>query len=252
MRDVTAVGLKSGISACLFDLDGVLTPTAKVHAQAWKKIFDEYLQARAARTGEPFRPFDEVNDYDTYVDGKPREDGVRSFLASRNIYLPEGSEDDSPEDESVHGLGNRKDQAFLDLIRKNGVEPYDGSLRYVHAARDVGLRLAVVTSSRHCTEVLKAAGMSDLFEAQVDGNVARSAGLKGKPAPDTYLEAAKMLGKTAADSAVYEDSLAGVEAGHAGGFGMVIGVDRVGQSAALYEHGANVVVTDLSQLLAPQ
>ncbi len=252
MRDVTAVGLKSGISACLFDLDGVLTPTAKVHAQAWKKVFDEYLQARAASEGEPFRPFDEVNDYDTYVDGKPREDGVRSFLASRHIDLPEGSEVDSAEDESVHGLGNRKDQAFVDLIRKNGVEPYDGSLRYVHAARHVGLRLAVVTSSRHCTEVLKAAGMSDLFDAQIDGNFARAAGLKGKPAPDTYLEAAKLLRKTAANSAVYEDSLAGVEAGRAGGFGIVIGVDRAGQSAALYKNGANVVVTDLSQLLAPQ
>jgi beta-phosphoglucomutase family hydrolase len=252
MRDVTAVGLKPGISACLFDLDGVLTPTARVHAQAWKKVFDEYLQARAEKTGEPLRPFDEVNDYDTYVDGKPREDGVRSFLASRHIDLPEGSEDDSPEAESVHGLGNRKDQAFLNLIRKNGVEPYDGSLRYVRAARDVGLRLAVVTSSRHCKEVLKAAGMSDFFDAQIDGNVARAAGLKGKPAPDTYLEAAKMLGKTAASSAVYEDSLAGVEAGRAGGFGMVIGVDRVGQSAALNKHGANVVVTDLSQLLSPR
>jgi beta-phosphoglucomutase family hydrolase len=251
MSDVRAVGLKPGISACLFDLDGVLTPTARVHAQAWKKVFDEYLQARAASTGEPFRPFDEVNDYDTYVDGKPREDGVRSFLASRHIDLPEGSEDDSPEDRSVHGLGNQKDQAFLDLIRKNGVEPYDGSLRYVHAARDVGLRLAVVTSSRHCTEVLKAAGMFDLFDARVDGNVARAEGLKGKPAPDTYLEAAKMLGKTPAGSAVYEDSLAGVEAGRSGAFGMVIGVDRVGQSAALYIHGANVVVTDLSELLAP-
>jgi HAD superfamily hydrolase (TIGR01509 family) len=177
---------------------------------------------------------------------------VRSFLASRQITLPEGSQDDSPEEETVHGLGNRKDQAFLNLIRKNGVEPYEGSVRYVHAARSVGLRLAVVTSSRHCTEVLKAARMSDLFDAQVDGNVARAARLKGKPAPDTYLEAARMLGKTAADSAVYEDSLAGVEAGRAGNFGMVIGVDRVGQSAALYEHGASVVVTDLAELLTPQ
>jgi beta-phosphoglucomutase family hydrolase len=252
MNDVAAVGLKPGIMACLFDLDGVLTPTAKVHAQAWKKLFDEYLQAKAAKTGEPFRPFDEVNDYDTYVDGKPREDGVRAFLASRQITLPEGSEDDSPEQETIHGLGNRKDRAFLELIRKNGVKPYEGSVRYVNVARSAGLRLAVVTSSRHCAEVLKAAGMSDLFDAQVDGNVAQAAGLNGKPAPDTYLEAARMLGKTAAESAVYEDSLAGVEAGRAGNFGMVIGVDRAGQSAALYEHGASVVVTDLAELLATQ
>jgi beta-phosphoglucomutase family hydrolase len=249
MSDATSVGLKPGISACLFDLDGVLTQTAKVHAKAWKQVFDAYLEDRAARTGEPFRPFDELTDYDAYVDGKPREDGVRAFLASRQIVLPEGSEDDPPEAETVQGLGDRKDQVFLELIRKNGVEPYQGSVRYVHAVRTVGLRLAVVTSSRHCTEVLKAAGLEGLFDAQVDGNVSRERGLKGKPAPDTYAEAATMLAKSATESAVYEDSLAGVEAGRAGSFGMVIGVDRVGQSAALREQGADVVVTDLAELL---
>ncbi len=249
MSNPASVGMKPVIAACLFDLDGVLTPTAKVHAKAWKQVFDEYLQARAARTGEPLRPFDELNDYDAYVDGKPREDGVRAFLASRNIVLPEGSDDDSPEQETVYGLGNRKDHVFLELIRKNGVEPYEGSVRYVHAARTAGLSVAVVTSSRHCTEVLKAAGMSGIFDAQVDGNVANARGLKGKPAPDTYLEAARMLARSAAQSAVYEDSLAGVEAGRAGRFGMVIGVDRVGQSSALHKHGADIVVTDLAELL---
>jgi beta-phosphoglucomutase family hydrolase len=249
MSDATSLGLKPGIAACLFDLDGVLTQTAKVHAKAWKQVFDTYLEARAARTGEPFRPFDELNDYDAYVDGKPREDGVRAFLASRQIVLPEGSEDDPAEAETVQGLASRKDQVFLELIRKNGVEVYEGSVRYVHAVRTMGLRLAVVTSSRHCTEVLKAAGLEGLFDAQVDGNVARAQALKGKPAPDTYVEAARMLAKTPTESAVYEDSLAGVEAGRAGSFGMVVGVDRVGQSAALREHGADIVVTDLAELL---
>lgn len=249
MTDPASLGLKPGISACLFDLDGVLTQTAKVHAKAWKQIFDEFLKARAAKTAEPFQPFDELNDYDAYVDGKPREDGVRDFLASRHITLPEGSEDDPPGEGTVHGLGNRKDQVFLELIRKNGVEPYEGSMWYVHAARSAGLRLAVVSASRNCSEVLKAAGMHGLFDAQVDGNVAHARGLKGKPAPDTYLEAAKMLGKTATESAVYEDALAGVEAGRAGNFGMVIGVDRVGQAAALYAHGADIVVSDLAELL---
>ena len=249
--DRISLGLPPTIAACLFDLDGVLTQTAKVHAEAWKTMFDAFLRQRADRTGETFRPFDDVSDYDEYVDGKPREDGVRSFLTARHISLPEGSEDDPPQADTVHGLGYRKDQLFLHLIRTQGVEAYDGSVRYLHSARDAGLKLAVVSSSKNCTEVLRAARLEGLFEAQVDGNVAHAKGLAGKPAPDTYVEAARMLGATPSQSAVYEDALAGVDAGRAGGFGMVIGVDRVGQAAALREHGADVVVKDLADLNKP-
>jgi beta-phosphoglucomutase family hydrolase len=239
------------IEACLFDLDGVLTKTAVVHARAWKEVFDAFLTKRGRTSGEAFRPFDEVADYDEYVDGKPREEGVRSFLASRQITLPDGTEGDPPEADTIHGLGNRKDRLFLQLIHEEGVEPYDGSVRYLHAARDAGLRLAVVSSSRHCSEVLRAAGLLGLFDAQVDGNVAHANGLAGKPAPDTYLEAARMLSVTPPQSAVYEDALAGVEAGRAGRFGLVVGVDRAGQAAALRAHGADVVVTDLAELMQP-
>ena len=249
--DRSSLGLPPNIDACLFDLDGVLTQTAKVHARAWKETFDAFLKERAGRTGEELRPFDEVGDYDEYVDGMPREGGVRSFLAARHISLPEGSENDPPEAETVHGVGNRKDALFLQLIRTHGVEAYEGSVRYVHAARAAQLKLAVVSSSRHCDEVLRAARIQGLFDAQVDGNVAHASGLAGKPAPDTYLEAARMLGTAPPDSAVYEDALAGVDAGRAGGFGTVIGVDRAGQADALREHGANIVVTDLGELLKP-
>jgi beta-phosphoglucomutase family hydrolase len=247
--DRSSLGLPSTIDACLFDLDGVLTQTAKVHAKAWQAMFDAFLKERAARGGGDFRPFDDVSDYDTYVDGKPREDGVRSFLASRNIELTEGSEQDPPEAETVHGLGNRKDRLFLQLIHTQGVEAYEGSVRYVHAARAAGLKLAVVSSSKNCSEVLRAAGLDGLFDAQVDGNVTHARGLAGKPAPDTYLEAARMLGATPAQGAVYEDALAGVEAGRAGRFGLVVGVDRVGQAAALVRHGADIVVQDLAELM---
>jgi beta-phosphoglucomutase family hydrolase len=247
--DRSSLGLFPTIDACLFDLDGVLTQTAKVHAAAWKAMFDAYLKRRSDQAGEPFRPFDEVADYDEYVDGKPREDGVRSFLASRHITLPEGAGDDPPEAETVHGLGNRKDQLFLHLIRTNRVEPYEGSVRYLHAARDAPLKLAVVTSSKNCSEVLRAARLEGMFDAQVDGNVAQAKRLAGKPAPDTYLEAARMLGAIPSGAAVYEDALAGVAAGRAGRFGLVVGVDRVGQAAALRQHGADVVVKDLADLM---
>ena len=247
--DRSSLGLPSPIDACLFDLDGVLTQTAKVHAKAWKTMFDAFLKKRASGTGEDFRAFDEIGDYDAYVDGKPREDGVRSFLASRNITLPEGSEEDPPAADTVHGLGNRKDQLFLQLIHTQGVEAYEGSVRYVHAARAAALKLAVVSSSKNCTEVLRAARLDGLFDAQVDGNVAHARGLAGKPAPDTFLEAARMLGATPAQGAVYEDALAGVAAGRAGKFGLVVGVDRVGQAPALREHGADVVVRDLAELM---
>jgi beta-phosphoglucomutase family hydrolase len=243
------LGLPDGIRACLFDLDGVLTQTAKVHAAAWKRMFDEYLRMRAGRAGEEFVPFDSRSDYDKYVDGKPRYDGVRSFLESRGIELPEGSPDDPPSTETVAGLGNRKNELVLRLIDEQGVETYDGSVRYVDAARDAGLRRAVVSSSANCRAVLESAGILDQFEVIVDGNVLDERGLKGKPAPDTFLAAAEDLGVPAAGAAVYEDALSGVEAGRAGRFGLVVGVDRVGQADALREHGADVVVRDLEELL---
>jgi beta-phosphoglucomutase family hydrolase len=249
--DRSSLGLPPNVAACLFDLDGVITQTAKVHARAWKEVFDAFLAEHATRTGEPFRTFDETVDYDEYVDGKPREEGVRSFMESRHISLREGSEDDPPEAETVHGLANRKDRLFLELIHTQGVQAFEGSVRYLHAARDARLRLAVVSSSRHCSEVLQAAQLKGLFDAQVDGNVAHSKGLPGKPAPDTYLEAARMLDIGPLQAAVYEDALAGVQAGRAGGFGLVVGVDRAGQAEALRAHGADIVVKDLADLIKP-
>jgi beta-phosphoglucomutase family hydrolase len=234
------LGLPDGVTACLFDLDGVLTQTAKVHAAAWKQLFDAYLRERAARTGEEFVPFDPVSDYDQYVDGKPRYEGVRSFLAARGIELPQ---------ETIEELGNRKNEIVLAMIREQGVEAYEGSVRYVRAAREAGLRRAVVSSSTNCRDVLVAAGMDDLFEERIDGVVAERDRLKGKPAPDTFLAGARALGVTSAQAAVFEDALAGVEAGRAGDFGLVVGVDRVGQAEALRAHGADVVVEDLAELL---
>ncbi|MFJ9821869.1 HAD family hydrolase [Streptomyces sp. NPDC101151] len=243
------LGLPAHVRVCLFDLDGVLTRTAKVHAAAWKEMFDSYLRDRATREGTEFVPFDAVDDYDEYVDGRPREDGVRTFLAARGVHLPEGAPDDPPETETVNGLGNRKNGLVLRRIREDGVEPYEGSVRFVHAARDAGLRCAVVSSSANCRDVLAAAGIEDLFEERIDGVVAHERGLRGKPAPDTYLEAARRLGTDPADAAVFEDALAGVEAGRAGRFGVVVGVDRVGQADQLRAHGADVVVRDLAELL---
>jgi beta-phosphoglucomutase family hydrolase len=243
------LGLPDGVTACLFDLDGVLTKTAKVHDRAWKQTFDDYLRERAAKTGEQFKEFDPVRDYDEYVDGKPRYDGVRSFLASRGITLPEGTPDDPPDKETIAGIGNRKNELVLQLIKDDGVEPYEGSVRYVKAARDAGLRRAVVSSSANCRDVLIAAGIADLFEVRIDGQVADEQHLRGKPAPDTFLAAARALGVQPAQGAVFEDALAGVGAGRAGDFGFVVGVDRVGQADALREHGADVVVTDLAELL---
>jgi beta-phosphoglucomutase family hydrolase len=243
------LGLPEGVTACLFDLDGVLTQTAKVHAAAWKQMFDDYLRARAERTGERFVAFDAVGDYDDYVDGKPRYEGVRSFLASRAIELPNGGPEDPADAETIHALGDRKNRIVLELIRKDGVEPYEGSVRYVHAVRDAGLRRAVVSSSTNCRDVLHAAGIEDLFEAVVDGVVAEREHLRGKPAPDTFLAGARALGVEPDRAAVFEDALAGVKAGHAGHFGVVVGVDRVGQADALEQHGAVVVVRDLAELL---
>jgi beta-phosphoglucomutase family hydrolase len=244
------LGLPDGVTACLFDLDGVLTQTAKVHAAAWKQMFDAYLRDRAAKTGEAFVEFDPVEEYDEYVDGKPRYEGVRSFLASRGIELPQGTPSDPPTAETIDGLGNRKNEIVLEMIRERGVEPYEGSVRYVKAAREAGLHRAVVSSSTNCRDVLEHAGIIDLFEEIVDGVVADHEHLKGKPAPDTFLAGAKALGVAPANAVVFEDALAGVQAGRAGKFGYVVGVDRVGQAAGLRQHGADVVVKDLAELLS--
>ena len=243
------LGLPDEIRGCLFDLDGVLTQTAKVHAAAWKQMFNDYLRERSKRTGEKFVPFDSVADYDEYVDGKPRADGTRSFLQSRGITLPEGNDDDPPDAETIHGLGNRKNQILLRIIHDNGVEAYPGSVAYVRAVRDAGLPRAVVSSSANAHDVLVAAGIDDLFDARIDGVVAEREHLRGKPAPDTYLAGARALGLRPPTSAVFEDALAGVASGKAGGFGFVVGVDRVGQADALKQHGADVVVTDLADLM---
>ncbi len=243
------LGLPGQVVACLFDLDGVVTQTATVHAAAWKEMFDGFLRARAARERRPFEPFDVGTDYEQFVDGRPREDGVRAFLASRRITLPEGSAGDPPGDETIHGLARRKNELFLALVEKQGVQPYQGSVRYIEAARQKGLKLAVVTASKNCEEILKAARMDGCFDAKVDGSVAERESLRGKPAPDTYLFAARLLGAEPAQAAVYEDALAGVEAGRTGAFGLVVGVDRIGHGDALRRHGAGIVVTDLSELI---
>ncbi len=243
------MGLPDVIRACLFDLDGVLTDTAKIHAAAWKEMFDEYLQERSRRRGEPFVPFDAVDDYDRYVDGKPRADGTRAFFQSRHIALPEGTPDDPPGAETIQGLGKRKNEIVLRMIRERGVQPYEGSVRYVRAVRDAGLSRAVVSSSTNCHDVLVAAGIEDLFDARIDGVVAEREHLRGKPAPDTFLAGARALGVAPGQAAVFEDALAGVAAGRAGAFGFVVGVDRVGQADALRAHGADIVVTDLAELL---
>jgi beta-phosphoglucomutase family hydrolase len=244
------LGLPDDVTACLFDLDGVLTQTAKVHAEAWATTFDDYLRKRSAQDGEEFVPFDPVADYDEYVDGKPRYDGVRSFLSSRGIVLPQGSPSDSPAADTVDGIGNRKNELVLKLIHERGVEPYEGSVLYVRAARGHGMRRAVVSSSTNARDVLAAAGIADLFDEVVDGVVAEREHLRGKPAPDTYLAGARVLGVEPSAAAVFEDALAGVRAGRAGAFGCVVGVDRVGQAAELRADGADVVVQDLADLLA--
>lgn len=243
------LGLPESIRGCLFDLDGVLTQTATVHATAWKEMFDAFLEQRARAAGEPFVPFDPVRDYGAYVDGMPRADGVRTFLASRGISLTEGSPDDPPEAETVAGLGNRKNELVLQLIEERGVTVFDGSVRYVHAVRDAGLSLAVVSSSANTASILESAGLADLFAVRIDGLVAAERGLPGKPRPDTFLAGAEALGLEPGAAAVFEDALAGVEAGVAGGFGYVVGVDRIDQGAALRERGANIVVCDLAELL---
>ncbi len=242
------LGLPDRIKAFLFDLDGVLTQTAKVHAAAWKDMFDDFLRAEAARTGGQFVPFDPVGEYDRYVDGRPRLDGTRTFLASRGIELPEGTPEDPPGARTVNGLSSAKNATVLRLIREQGVQPYPGSVAYLHRLRELGLPRAVVSSSANCRDVLRAAGIDDLFEVVVDGVTAARDHLAGKPAPDTFLAAAAQLGVAPEHAVVFEDALAGVAAGRAGGFGAVVGVNRTGQADALREHGASVVVDDLAEL----
>jgi len=250
MRPHPPLLLPERFDAVLFDLDGVLTDTAKVHAACWQRMFDEYLRRRAESRGEPFVPFDQDADYKRYVDGKPRYDGVQSFLAARGIELPPGAPDDPSGRETVCGLGNRKNALLHEVLASEGVTVYDGSRRLLRQLQRLGIRLAVVSSSRNCAAVLQAAGLASAFERRVDGEVAARLGLAGKPAPDTFLEAARQLGVEPQRAVVIEDAFSGVQAGRAGGFGLVIGVARHGEDEALRRHGADIVVTDLAELLA--
>jgi beta-phosphoglucomutase family hydrolase len=244
------LGLPERIRATLFDLDGVLTDTASVHKKAWKAMFDAVLAERAKRAGEQFVEFDVDADYLNYVDGRKREDGVRSFLASRGIELPDGTPSDGPETETVFGLGNRKNEMFHRVLQTDGVKVFEGSRRYLEAVQDAGLGTAVVSSSANTREVLELTGLDKFIQHRVDGVVMREQNIAGKPAPDSFLRAAQLLDVTPAEAVVFEDALAGVEAGRAGNFGYVVGVDRVGQAEALRRNGADVVVTDLAELLA--
>ncbi len=243
------LGLPKRIRACLFDLDGVLTDTASVHKKAWQAMFDDFLRAHAQRTGKPFVPFDVGADYLQYVDGKKREDGVRSFLASRGIKLPDGDPDDPTDAETVFGLGNRKNEMFHRVLRAEGVTVFDGSRRYLEVVVDAGLGVAVVSSSANTEEVLEVTGLDKFVQHRVDGVVLRQENIPGKPAPDSFLRAAQLLGIEPGEGAVFEDALAGVAAGRAGNFGYVVGVDRVGHAEALRHNGADIVVADLMELL---
>jgi beta-phosphoglucomutase family hydrolase len=243
------LGLPEQIEACLFDLDGVLTDTASVHRTAWKAMFDEYLKARAQRTGDTFVPFDDAADYQNYVDGKKREDGVRSFLDSRGITLPDGDDDDDPSVETISGLGNRKNELFLHTVHTDGVKVFEGSRRYLEAVAAAGLGVAVVSSSANTREVLDVTGLAPYVQVRVDGVTMAQEGIAGKPAPDSFLRAAALLDVRPDRAAVFEDAVAGVEAGHAGHFGAVIGVDRVDHAEALRRNGADSVVTDLADLM---
>ena len=235
--------------AVLLDLDGVITDTASVHAACWKQMFDEYLQKRALQTGEAFRPFDIATDYRLYVDGKPRFDGARSFLTSRDIQLPEGSRDDPPQAETVGGLANRKDGLVNKIFEDVGVEPYEGSVKFLHQIRHQGFKIAVVTSSEHCDTALRVAKLDAFFDVRVDGNMVHAQHLAGKPAPDMFLMGAKLLGVNPIRAIVIEDAISGVEAGCAGNFGLVIGVARKGNAEELQHHGAHLVVNDLGELV---
>lgn len=238
------LGLPDAVRACLFDLDGVLTQTAKVHQAAWKRTFDDFLRSRDPQAAE----FSDA-DYNSYVDGKPRRDGVRDFLASRGIELPEGSADDGPDAATVEGVATRKNELVLAELDEHGVQVYEGSMRYLRAAKEAGLPVAVVTASANGEAVIAAGGFADLVDARIDGVVTAREGYRGKPAPDTFLAGARALGVQPSEAVVFEDAQSGVAAGKAGHFGFVVGVDRVGQADALRAHGADVVVQDLEELL---
>jgi beta-phosphoglucomutase family hydrolase len=235
--------------AFLFDLDGVVTKTAKVHAAAWKRLFDDYLAKRAKATGQSFKPFDAIGEYQRYVDGKPRAEGAQSFLRARGIDLPIGTPDDGPDDETVNGLANRKDRYFNEALAQHGVDAIDGTVKFIRDARSRGLRTAIVSSSRNCKAVVAKAGLTELFDARVDGIDALKMPLEGKPAPDTYLEAAKRLHTPAELAAIFEDAVAGVEAGHAGHFRLVVGIGDGDHAADLRSHGADLVVADLGTMV---
>jgi beta-phosphoglucomutase family hydrolase len=243
-------GLPDGVAACLFDMDGVVTQTAVVHAAAWKEMFDDFLRERAESTGTEFVPFDAHHEYDAYVDGKPRLDGTRSFLESRGIELPEGKPDDPPGTPTIYGLSNRKNDLVLAKVAAGGVQVYEGTVTYINTVRAKGMSTAIVSSSANTQLILDSAGLAGLFDVRVDGVIAKERGLRGKPAPDTFLAAAEALQVPASHAVVFEDALAGVEAGRAGHFALVVGVDRVGQAAELAEHGADVVVKDVADLLS--
>jgi beta-phosphoglucomutase family hydrolase len=240
---------RGSFEAVLFDLDGVLTETATVHATAWQQMFDEFLRSWAAESGQPFVAFDLERDYPQYLDGQPRYDGVRHFLASRSIDIPDGDPGDPPDAITVAGLGNRKNELVQVLLQTNGAHAYPGSVLLLRHVRSLGLKTAVVSSSKNCEAVIEAAGIADLFDARVDGWDVENGGLPGKPAPDTFLDAAHRLGIEPVACVVFEDALAGVAAGHAGHFGLVVGVDRADQADALRQHGADVVVDDLAELM---
>jgi len=247
MSEPATISLQA-FDAAVFDLDGVVTQTASVHAAAWKELFDGYLRQRAQRTGEPFRPFDVLGDYVRYVDGKPRHQGVRSFLESRSIRLPFGSPDDPPGSETICGLGNRKNELFRTRLAREGVSVHESSIRFIRELRRHGVRTALVSSSKNTRAVLEAAGLADLFDACVDGLEAERLSLKGKPHPDVFQYTVRLLGVAASRALGVEDALSGVEALRAAGYGLVIGVDRGHQSAALRAHGADIVVRDLAEL----
>lgn len=246
------LGLPEKVRACLFDLDGVLTDTVSLHTKAWKNMFDIYLSQRAKHTGENFVPFDPVTDYRQYVDGKKREDGVRSFLSSRGITLPEGNADNSGDVETICGLCNRKNDMFRQVLKEHGIEVFDGSRRYLEAVTYAGLGVAVVSSSANTRDVLEITGLDRFVQQQVDGITLREEHIAGKPAPDSYLRGAQLLDVTPDAAAVFEDALSGVQAGRSGNFGFVVGINRtgrVGQTEELRRNGADVVVTDLAELL---
>jgi beta-phosphoglucomutase family hydrolase len=242
------LGLPGDVTACLFDLDGFLTQTASVHRAAWQETFNDCLK-RWEHDGEPLAPFDPAADYNDYVDGRPRADGVRAFFASRGISVPDGEPDDPPDRDTVYGIGARKNQIVQRRIREDGVQVFEGAVEYLRAARDAGLRRALVSASQNTREVLRVTGLTDLFEQVVDGVVAKEENLRGKPEPDTFLACAKRLGVSPRQAVVFEDAVAGVAAGRAGDFGFVVGVDRVGHAEDLRQAGADVVVEDPVELL---